>query len=88
MKKTIKLTKKQLEILGQIAQEKQLLQQEFAKVVKRESDVIVALAEANNFEIQPNDQISVVEGELVITRSEAEPRLRKAKKANNEPTQV
>lgn len=88
MKKTIKLTKKQLEILGQIAQEKQFLQQEFAKVVKRESDVIVALAEANNFEIYPNDQLSVVEGELVITRNEAEPRLRRSKKANNEPAQV
>jgi hypothetical protein len=64
---SVKLTEKQLDVLKEISTEKLKIQDEFAKVVKRESDVITVIAECNGIAITKNTKISVNEiGELVF----------------------
>lgn len=49
-KHEVKLTEKQVQIIQGIFQAKQALEQEFAKVVQRESEFIVNLCEAKGIE--------------------------------------
>jgi hypothetical protein len=49
-KHEVKLTEKQLQIIQGIFQAKQMLEQEFNKVVQRESEFIVNLCEAKGIE--------------------------------------
>lgn len=49
-KHEVKLTEKQLQIIQGIFQAKQVLEQEFNKVVQRESEFIVNLCEAKGIE--------------------------------------
>ena len=73
----IKLSEKQLQIIGNILTLKQNIQNEYAKVAERESEFVINLCEAKGVDVLPDAKIEIKEGVLIVPV--AEPQLKKTK---------
>lgn len=63
----IKLTEAQFKVLSQIQLEKQQLQAEYERVIKRETDSLILMAESAGVVITPKTKVELKDSTLFFT---------------------